>query len=95
MYQNVYYDKEQKYHNLIQSISRTNRVLNANKRYGNIICFRPIKEDLDDALELFSDPNAEMNYLKPDYDKCLVEYVNNVNLLMETFDLFCEKVKEI
>ena len=35
----LYYDKEQKYHNLIQSFSRTNRTVNSTKKYGNIICY--------------------------------------------------------
>ena len=50
----LYVDKNLKYHGLIQALSRTNRVLNATKPWGNILDFRDQGEDLDAAIELFS-----------------------------------------
>ncbi len=50
----LYVDKKLQYHGLIQAFSRTNRVLNAAKPYGNILDFRQQKEAVDDAIELFS-----------------------------------------
>ncbi len=47
-------DKNLKYHNLIQAYSRTNRLDSDNKPYGNIICFRNLKEATDEALRIFS-----------------------------------------
>lgn len=50
----LYVDKNLKHHGLIQAFSRTNRVLNATKPYGNILDFRQQQEAVDDAIALFS-----------------------------------------
>ena len=50
----LYVDKNLKYHGLIQAFSRTNRVLNDTKPYGNILDFRQQQEAVDTAIRLFS-----------------------------------------
>ncbi len=50
----LYVDKNLKYHGLIQALSRTNRVLNHTKPFGNILDFRYQREAVDDAIKLFS-----------------------------------------
>jgi len=50
----LYVDKNLKYHGLIQAFSRTNRVLNATKPYGNILDFRQQRDAVDTAITLFS-----------------------------------------
>src|SRR5690554_5208855 len=50
----LYVDKNLKYHGLIQAFSRTNRVLNDTKPYGNILDFRSQQESVEDAIALFS-----------------------------------------
>jgi len=50
----LYADKNLKYHGLIQAFSRTNRVLNDTKPYGNILDFRQQKDAVDEAIKLFS-----------------------------------------
>jgi len=50
----LYVDKNLKYHGLIQAFSRTNRVLNDSKPYGNILDFRAQKNAVDEAVALFS-----------------------------------------
>lgn len=50
----LYVDKNLKQHGLIQAFSRTNRVLNPTKPYGNIIDFRGLENEVDDAIKLFS-----------------------------------------
>jgi len=50
----LYVDKNLKYHGLIQAFSRTNRVLNDSKPYGNILDFRAQKAAVDEAIALFS-----------------------------------------
>jgi len=55
----LYVDKNLKYHRLIQAFSRTNRVLNDAKPYGNILDFRGQKEAVDEAIALFSGENRE------------------------------------
>lgn len=56
----LYVDKNLEYHGLLQAFSRTNRVLNEKKRFGKIMCFRDLKENVDAAVRLFSkDDNKE------------------------------------
>ncbi len=55
----LYVDKNLKYHGLIQALSRTNRVLNDTKPYGNILDFRQQQEAVDAAITLFSGQAGE------------------------------------
>ena len=50
----LYVDKNLKHHGLIQAFSRTNRVLNDTKPYGNILDFRQQQDAVDEAIALFS-----------------------------------------
>ncbi|MYN11291.1 HsdR family type I site-specific deoxyribonuclease [Massilia sp. FT127W] len=54
----LYVDKNLKHHGLIQAFSRTNRVLNGSKPYGNILDFRQQQDAVDAAIALFSGENA-------------------------------------
>ncbi|MGV3664683.1 MAG: type I restriction endonuclease subunit R [Leptospira bouyouniensis] len=54
----LYVDKNLRYHGLIQAFSRTNRVLNDTKPYGNVLDFRNQKNAVDDAIALFSGEEA-------------------------------------
>ncbi len=54
----LWVDKNLKQHGLIQAFSRTNRILNAVKNFGNIICFRDLEEETNDAIATFGDANA-------------------------------------
>ena len=53
----LYVDKNLKYHGLIQAFSRTNRILNDSKPYGNILDFRRQQTEVDEAVRLFSGNN--------------------------------------
>jgi type I restriction enzyme R subunit len=55
----LYVDKNLKYHGLIQAFSRTNRVLNGSKPYGNILDFRQQRSHVDEAIALFSGEKSE------------------------------------
>ena len=55
----LYVDKNLKYHGLIQAFSRTNRVLNDTKPYGNILDFRQQQSAVDTAISLFSGQSGE------------------------------------
>ena len=55
----MYVDKNLKYHGLIQAFSRTNRILNDTKPYGNILDFRGQQEAVDRAIVLFSEDKKE------------------------------------
>ena len=50
----LYVDKNLEYHGLLQAFSRTNRVLNEKKRFGKVVCFRDLKNNVDAAIKLFS-----------------------------------------
>ena len=54
----LWVDKNLKAHGLIQAFSRTNRILNSIKTFGNIVCFRNLQKRVDDAISLFGDKNA-------------------------------------
>jgi len=54
----LWVDKNLRQHGLIQAFSRTNRILNSVKKYGNIVCFRDLKQATDDAIALFGDKDA-------------------------------------
>lgn len=51
----LYVDKTLKYHDLLQAYSRTNRIEKVTKQFGNIVCYRNLKQNTDDAIKLFSD----------------------------------------
>jgi type I restriction enzyme R subunit len=65
----LFVDKNLRYHGLIQSYSRTNRLLNSDKPHGNIISFRNLKEATDKALALFGDENAKEIVFKKPYEE--------------------------
>lgn len=54
----LWVDKNLKMHGLIQAYSRTNRILNSIKTFGNIVCFRNLQKRTDDAISLFGDKEA-------------------------------------
>lgn len=54
----LWVDKNLKMHGLIQAFSRTNRILNSIKTFGNIVCFRNLQKRVDDAISLFGDKNS-------------------------------------
>ena len=64
----LWVDKNLKQHGLIQAYSRTNRILNSVKSYGNIVCFRDLEEATNDAIALFGDKNASGIVLLKSYE---------------------------
>lgn len=54
----LWVDKNLKMHGLMQAFSRTNRILNSIKTFGNIVCFRNLQKRVDSAISLFGDKNA-------------------------------------
>lgn len=55
----LWVDKNLRMHGLIQAFSRTNRILNSVKVFGNIVCFRNLVEETDEAIALFGDKDAK------------------------------------
>ena len=63
----LFVDKNLKQHGLIQAYSRTNRILNSVKTFGNIVCFRNLQQETDDAIALFGDKDAASIVLLKDF----------------------------
>ena len=68
----LWVDKNLKDHGLIQAFSRTNRILNSVKTFGNIVCFRNLETATNNALALFGDKNARGMVILKTYN----EYMN-------------------
>lgn len=64
----IYVDRNLKYHGLVQAFSRTNRVLDDTKPYGNIVCYRNLKKNTDEAISLFSQTGNTDVVLMESYD---------------------------
>ena len=64
----LWVDKNLRLHGLLQSFSRTNRILNSVKTYGNIICFRNLQKETDEAIALFGDKDAGSIVLLKNYE---------------------------
>ena len=63
----LFVDKNLKQHGLIQAFSRTNRILNSIKTFGNIVCFRDLQQATDDAIALFGDKDASSIVVLKDF----------------------------
>jgi type I restriction enzyme R subunit len=83
----LWVDKNLRLHGLIQAYSRTNRILNSVKTYGNIVSFRDLEQETNDAIALFGNKDARgIVLLKPYYDY-YGEYTEKVAELLATFPL--------
>ena len=75
----LYLDKNLQYHGLVQAYSRTNRIINEKKSFGNIVSFRNLKNSTDDAIRLYSDEKPSETVLIGSYK----EYVDRFNKILE------------
>lgn len=83
----LWVDKNLKMHGLIQAFSRTNRILNSVKTFGNIICFRDLDRETEEALGLFGDENASGKILLKSFDYYMENYNKRVLDLLAQFPL--------
>ncbi len=79
----LYVDKNMVYHDLLQAYSRTNRVEKATKPYGNIVCYRNLKENTDEAIKLFSRTDNVDTVLMGSYEEYLKAFKEAVKNLRE------------
>ena len=70
----LYVDKNMEYHGLLQAFSRTNRVLNEKKRFGKIVCFRDLKNNVDTSIKLFSNSDNPEDIIRPPFEDVKKEY---------------------
>ena len=92
----LWVDKNLRMHGLIQAFSRTNRILNSVKTFGNIVCFRNLEKSVDEAVGLFGDPEAGGIVLLKPYEVYFEEYARRLAHLREefSFDALDEPIGE-
>lgn len=83
----LWVDKNLKAHGLIQAYSRTNRILNSVKTYGNIVSFRNLEDATNDALALFGNKDAKGIVLLKPYAEYYAEYQGKIAELQALFPL--------
>ncbi len=88
----LWVDKNLKQHGLIQAYSRTNRILNSVKSYGNIVCFRDLQQETNDAIALFGDKNASGIVLLKSYEDYYYGYTDENKKYHKGYE---EKITEL
>lgn len=83
----LFVDKNLRAHGLIQAYSRTNRILNSVKTYGNIVSFRDLEEETNDAIALFGNKEAGGIVLLKPYGEYYHEYAEKVTELLDAYPL--------
>lgn len=89
----LWVDKNLKMHGLIQAFSRTNRILNSIKTFGNIVCFRNLQKHVDAAISLFGDKDAGGIVLMKSFDEYYNGYEDNDRNPQPGFVDIVEKLK--
>ncbi|CAA0213410.1 putative type I restriction-modification system R protein [Tenacibaculum maritimum] len=74
----LFVDKNLRYHGLIQAFSRTNRIYNATKTFGNIVTFRNLEQATIDAITLFGDSSTKNVVLEKSYKEYLEGFTDIV-----------------
>ncbi|WP_285723888.1 type I restriction endonuclease subunit R [Psychromicrobium xiongbiense] len=83
----LWVDKNLRSHGLIQAYSRTNRILNSVKTYGNIVSFRDLEQQTNDAIALFGNKNAQGVVLLKPYREYYADYAEKITELLDRFPL--------
>lgn len=89
----LFVDKNLRYHGLIQAFSRTNRIYDATKTFGNIVTFRDLEKATIDAITLFGDKNTKNVVLEKSYKEYLEGFTDVVT--GEARRGYVEVVKEL
>lgn len=89
----LFVDKNLRYHGLIQAFSRTNRIYDATKTFGNIVTFRDLEQATIDAITLFGDKNTKNVVLEKSYKEYLEGFTDIVT--GEARRGYVEVVKEL
>lgn len=74
----LFVDKNLRYHGLIQAYSRTNRIYDATKTFGNIVTFRDLEQATVDAITLFGDKNTKNVVLEKSYQEYMEGFTDGV-----------------
>jgi len=79
MLNTLFVDKNLRYHGLIQAYSRTNRIYDATKTFGNIVTFRDLEQATIDAITLFGDKNTKNVVLEKSYDEYMEGFTDTTS----------------
>ncbi len=79
----LYIDRPLQHHSLIQAYSRTNRVEGPKKTYGNIVCYRNLKDETDTAIRLFSQTGDTSTVLMKKYEEYLADFRGQLDKLLD------------
>ena len=90
----LWVDKNLKMHGLIQAFSRTNRILNSVKTFGNIVCFRNLQKRVDKAISKFGDENAGGIVLLRSFKEYLEGYTTPEGKKVRGYKELIQTVKE-
>lgn len=88
----LWVDKNLRQHGLIQAFSRTNRILNSIKTYGNIVCFRDLEEETNAAIALFGDKDAGGVVLLRSYNDYYYGYTDDKGKKIKGYE---ERIAEL
>lgn len=88
----LWVDKNLKMHGLIQAFSRTNRILNSVKTFGNIVCFRDLEQETNDAIQLFGDKEANGIVLLKSYEDYYYGCVDDKGRTLKGYE---ERIQEL
>ncbi len=99
----LWVDKNLRLHGLLQAYSRTNRILNSVKTFGNIVCFRNLEKATNESISLFGDKDAKGIVLLKTYKeyyygykedkKDVLGYVDYIKQLQEQYPLSCPVIE--
>ena len=89
----LWVDKNLRMHGLIQAFSRTNRILNSIKTFGNIICFRDLQKETDDAIALFGNKEAGGIVLLKTYEEYYNGYEDDKGREKEGYSQLIEELQ--
>lgn len=89
----LWVDKNLKMHGLIQAFSRTNRILNSIKTFGNIVCFRDLQKETDEAIALFGNKEAGGIVLLKTYEEYYNGYEDDKGREKEGYSQLIEELQ--
>lgn len=89
----LFVDKNLRYHGLIQAFSRTNRILNKVKTFGNIVCFRDLEKATQDAIKTFGDENSVNIILEKSYEEYIHGFKDEeTGIVVKGYEDICNEI---
>lgn len=91
----LFVDKNLRYHGLIQAFSRTNRILNKEKPFGNIVCFRDLEKATNDALTLYGESHSISVVLEKSYEEYMSGFTDKeTGITVKGYQEVCQEILE-